>query len=81
MELFVTNRGQSYTSCICIELYMYSCTNTVSFTIYLFLQIRRGGGRKSRWRAGLCVLFRAGHFRYFVIFSLIKNDFLHFLSS
>ena len=24
---------------------------------------------------------RAGHFRYFLIFSLIKNDFLHFLSS
>ena len=22
---------------------------------------------------------RAGHFRYFLIFSLIKNDFLHFL--
>ena len=24
---------------------------------------------------------RAGHFRYFLIFSLIKNDFFHFLSS
>ena len=24
---------------------------------------------------------RAGHFRYFLIFSQIKNDFLHFLSS
>ena len=24
---------------------------------------------------------RDGHFRYFLIFSLIKNDFLHFLSS
>ena len=24
---------------------------------------------------------RAGHFQYFLIFSLIKNDFLHFLSS
>ena len=24
---------------------------------------------------------RAGHFRYFLNFSLIKNDFLHFLSS
>ena len=22
---------------------------------------------------------RAGHFRYFLVFSLIKNDFLHFL--
>ena len=26
-------------------------------------------------------LTRAGHFRYFLIFSLVKNDFLHFLSS
>ena len=24
---------------------------------------------------------RAGHLRYFLIFSLIKNDFLHFLTS
>ena len=24
---------------------------------------------------------RAGHFRYFLIFSIIKNDFLHVLSS
>ena len=24
---------------------------------------------------------RAGHFRYFFIFSIIKSDFLHFLSS
>ena len=24
---------------------------------------------------------RAGHFRYFLIFSLIENDFLYFLSS
>ena len=24
---------------------------------------------------------RAGHFRYFLIFSIIRNDFLHFVSS
>ena len=29
----------------------------------------------------LCVTNRAGHFRYILIFSIIKNDFLHFLSS
>ena len=28
-----------------------------------------------------CTVCRAGHFRYFLIFSITKNDFLHFLSS
>ena len=28
-----------------------------------------------------CKIGRAGHFQYFFIFSMIKNDFLHFLSS
>ena len=27
------------------------------------------------------ILYRAGHYRYFLLFSLIKNDFLHYLSS
>ena len=28
-----------------------------------------------------CPARRAGHFRYFLTFSITKNDFLHFLSS
>ena len=27
------------------------------------------------------LIMRAGHFRYFLIFSIIKNDFLQFLSN
>ena len=27
----------------------------------------------------ICIKDRAGHFRYFLTFSIIKNDFLHFL--
>ena len=37
--------------------------------------------RKSRWQCWDLLRGRAGHFRYFLIFSIIKNEFLHFLSS
>ena len=36
--------------------------------------------KMERWPGG-DLFFRAGHLRYFFIFSLIKNDFLHYLSS
>ena len=29
----------------------------------------------------ICLRRRAGQFRYFLLFSILKNDFLHFLSS
>ena len=43
------------------------CNNEIFKDPYLYMPIFK--------------FFRAGHFRYFLIFSLIKNDFLHFLSS
>ena len=37
--------------------------------------------KEKKKRNSFCVHTRAGHVRYFLIFSIIKNDFLHFLSS
>ena len=44
----------------------------------------RGRGTKLKIYEEVCSNeqeIRAGHFRFFKTFSLIKNDFLHFLSS
>ena len=40
-----------------------------------------GGGMLSDEGQSQSVTSRAGHLRYFLIFSIVKNDFLHFLSS
>ena len=59
--------------CVCVGVCVRVCV-CVSVCVFMCLCVS----------VSLCIQAlagRAGHFRYFLVFSLIKNDFLHFLSS
>ena len=60
--------------CVCLDVGGCVCSQDISRPFLKFPVMRIV-------RETNCEESRAGHFRFFKIFSLIKNDFLHFLSS